>query len=293
MATAAKKTAPAAKTPPPAAKKAAANAVAVKPKNEVVAHGGDFSAMAGQGMQGMTKDDLAIPFLVILQGNSPQVKRSDGAYIEGAAEGMLFNTVTKEVIDPDATTVLLTACAYSRAFVEWKVREAGGGFVREHSVPNGLELLATCVKDDKNRDILESGNQLNDTRTFYVVLMDEGGSPSPAIISMTSTQIKKAKQWNQQMNMLKLKNAEGRTYTPPMFASQWLVKTVPESNEKGSWMGWAFEHAGYFESATDPGFVFCYDFSKSVAQGAVKADHARAAEAGASGPAGGDDEIPF
>lgn len=257
--------------------KSAKTAVATKAEHPV-ALAGDFSSMAGQGFDNLSRDDLAIPFLTILQSNSPQVKRSDGAYIDGAQEGMLLNTVSKALLDTQSAPVTLVACAYSRAFVEWRTREKGGGYVAEHNEAQGEALLRTCERDEKGRDILPNGNQLNDTRTFYVLVVDADGVPSPAVLTMTSTQIRKSKQWLMQQNMLKLKSADGRAYTPPMFASKWHVKTVAESNEKGSWFGWAFEHAGYFKTTDDPVFQAAMELAKSVKTGATKANHAAAAD---------------
>lgn len=254
-----------------------------------------FSGFAGQGFAGLSKDDLAIPFLVILQSNSPQCKRSDGAYIEGAAEGMLYNSVTKEVYDPVKKPFVVIPCAYDRNFVEWKIRENGGGFVRQMSVEAGLAMQSECMRDDKNRDINKAGNQLNDTRSFFVLIYDEEeGTMSPALISQTSTQIKKAKQWLMQQNLLKLRGPNG-PYTPPMFASKWRITTVPESNERGSWMGWAFEHVGYLKGPKDPAFLEAQKLAEAVAKGTAKADYERAAETGTAPgqPGGDDDHIPF
>lgn len=249
--------------------------VAVAAKTAVVpSTQADFGSHAGAGFEQTGKDDFAIPFIGILQGLSPEVKRSEGAYIEGAQEGMLVNTVTKQVIDTEKGPLTVIPCAYQRAFVEWRVREKGGGFVSESAVAPDVPL----TRDDKGRDILPNGNQLNDTRTFYVLVVDEEmGSVTPAVLSMTSTQIKKAKQWLMQQNLLKL-TSNGKAYTPPMFASKWLVETVPESNEKGSWYGWKFTHGGYLAGQSDPLFVAALDFHKAVSSGATKADMRQTAD---------------
>ena len=247
----------------------------------------DFGGEAGAGFENMSADDYAIPFLQILQGLSPQVKRSDGAYIEGAQEGMLVNTVTRELIDTENRRLVVIPAAYRHTWVEWRVREKGGGFVREHTAQPNVETK----RDDKSREIMPNGNQLNDTRTFYVLVLDEAtGVTTPAVLSMTSTQIKKAKQWVMQQNLLKLVGANG-PYTPPMFASKWLVTTVPESNEKGSWYGWKFEHAGYLKGPQDPTFIAARDFHKAVSSGEVKADMSKSTDdtegAGKGGKGGG------
>ena len=57
----------------------------------------EMEADAGDGRQGITTKDLAIPFLRILQKMSPQLSKRDGAYIEGAEE---------ELLDPDLAPAL-------------------------------------------------------------------------------------------------------------------------------------------------------------------------------------------
>jgi hypothetical protein len=282
-------------TQPANAPEASANAIVTPKPNgaALTTAADDFSGFAGEGFQGATKDDLAIPFLTILQSGSPQVKRSEGEYIEGAAEGMLFNSVTKELYDPIKTPLYVIPCAYDRFFIEWRIRENGGGFKGQHSVEEGERLLEKSMRDDKNRDIIESGNQLNDTRTFFVMVFNEAeGYATPALITMTSTQIKKSKSWYMQQNMLKLKGPNG-PYTPPMYASKWRVTTVPESNEKGSWMGWAFTHAGYLKGPQDPIFIEAQKFAKSVKSGAVKPDFEKAPDMGREPGADNDDDIPY
>lgn len=249
-----------------------------------------FSDFAGQGLEDLSKDDLAIPFLTILQSGSPQVKRSDGQYVEGAAEGMLFNTVTKEVIDPIKDPVIVVAAAYERHYVEWRIRENGGGFIKQH--PADPAIQAPCIRDEKSRDILPNGNQLNDTRTFYVMVIKDG-MPSPAVITMTSTQIRKAKQWLMQQSLLKLKRADGTSYTPPMFAAKWRLTTVPESNDRGSWMGWKFENEGYLAGPKDPVFVTAMDFHKSIAAGTVQVDLSKQAGEADTVSSVDDTDIPF
>lgn len=73
-----------------------------------------FEGDAGGGMEGTDFDSFAVPFLVVLQSMSPQCKKSDGAYIEGAEEGMIFNTASGEVFDGEEG-VMLVPFAYRRA----------------------------------------------------------------------------------------------------------------------------------------------------------------------------------
>jgi hypothetical protein len=265
--------------------------------SHAVATTGDFSEFAGDGFGGTSIDDYAIPFITILQSGSPQTKRNDPRYIEGAQEGDLFNNVTQKVFN-GRDGLVLVPCAYKKSFVEWVTREAGGGYVAEY--PAESTLIDQTKRDEKNRSILPNGNQLNDTRSFYVLVLDPEGFGTPAVLSMTSTQLKAAKQWLTQMNMLRLKAGE-RVYAPPMYASKWLATTVGQSNEKGSWSGWHFEHMGYLNGPSDPVFVDAKRMAEDVAKGRLKANMAAAEHtesgattaAGAGAPAGDDSDIPF
>lgn len=74
--------------------------VNVKSNSEVAT--GDISAdliikSAGRGLENVTNDDITIPRLAIVQAGSPQRKKKDEKYIEGAEEGNIFNTVTNQL----------------------------------------------------------------------------------------------------------------------------------------------------------------------------------------------------
>jgi hypothetical protein len=79
----------------------------------------NFATDAGKGLEGTTKSDFAIPFLSMLQSNSPQVET-----LKGAKAGMLVNTITNELFDE----AIVIPCAYQRRFVRWAPRSAGGGY---------------------------------------------------------------------------------------------------------------------------------------------------------------------
>ena len=66
-----------------------------------------FEDDAGFGFEEVTSSDLQIPFLRIIQALSPQLKKSDAAFIEGAGQGDIFNTVTNKVWDADEGVIVL------------------------------------------------------------------------------------------------------------------------------------------------------------------------------------------
>lgn len=249
------------------------------------AQGGALAAMFeeehGSGFENTDEQSFAIPFLIILQSGSPQCKRSDGAYVKGAEEGMLFNTVTGEVYDGDEG-VRVIPCYYKRTFIEWAPRDSGGGFKGEH-LPSD-PIVSTIQRTDKG-DVLPNGNLLVDTRTHYVLIIKEDGSFQPAVVAMSSTQVKKSRQWMSKMDGIKFKNAAGQLYTPPMFSHSYQLSTTPESNDQGSWFGWKVGGAQLIE---DPQlFAAAKEFKRAISAGEVREQQP------AEQTPSNDDDIPY
>lgn len=197
-----------------------------------------FEEEEGGGFEDADAASFAIPFLMILQSGSPQVKKSDGAYIDGAMEGMLLDTVSQQAIDGEEGITAIP-CHYRRAYVEWVDRDKGGGFVKEHTVAEGEKILPTCQRDDKNNDVMPNGNHLVDTRYHYILLMKADGIPKPIVVTMTSTAIKKSRRWMSMSDEIKFPRQSGvGVFTPPLFSHMYTLRTVPETKDQYSWFNW-------------------------------------------------------
>ena len=55
----------------------------------------EITATAGEGTS-YDSSEMQIPFVRIIQALSPQIKKKDPMYIEGADQGDAFNTVTSQ-----------------------------------------------------------------------------------------------------------------------------------------------------------------------------------------------------
>lgn len=248
----------------------------VKPEvnaTAVAAMQAQFADDANAGFEEAGATAYAIPFLQTLQSGSPQCKKSDGAYIKGAEEGMFYNTVAQEVFSGEDGLIVIP-CHYTQRFIEWKTRESGGGFVGEH-LPTD-PLVGTTVKDDKGRDILPNGNTLVDTRNHYVLVVGADGSLTPALMAMSSTQSKVSRQWMSKMQGIKIKNASGAFVTAPMSSRKYKLTTVAKSNDKGSWFVPNVELAGIVEDVAE--YQAAADFRNAVRSGEAKVKHAAEGE---------------
>jgi hypothetical protein len=212
-------------------------AVAKKEKAELMIMD-DIEQDAGLGFEEADNEAYSIPFLRVLQKGSPQVDPDDGAYMEGAKPGALFNTATNELYDGE-NGVLVIPVMYTRRYLEWTPKESGGGLAGQHTADD--PIVKETTRDEKFRDVLPNGNYLVDTRNHYVLIVNEDGSFEPAVVTMSSTQLKKSRRWMTMMNNLKMTRSDGTMFTPPMFSHQYKLSTVPESNDKGTWRGWKVE----------------------------------------------------
>lgn len=220
---------------------------------------------AGAGVESFTQDDLAIPFLQILQKGSPQIDEDhpDHAQWEhlGAKIGQFFNTVNLELADD----VMLIPCGYLACFVEWKDRATGGGgWVGQHPIDSAL--IETCKRNDKNQDVLPNGNIMMLTHYHYCLIVNETAY-TPVVISMTSTQLKKSRRWNSNLSTMRVEGQNG-SFTPPIFSHLWGLSTVAESNDKGNWRGFRVELIGPVQDIN--AYAAAKEFFKIVESGAAR-----------------------
>lgn len=190
----------------------------------------DYGAQAGAGFDNQTTDDIAVPFIAILQALSPEVSGPAGEKIKGASAGMLMNTVTKEMFDGE-TGIIIQPCDTAQKYVEWKPDQ--GGFVAQHDLDS--PVVKAAIADSKNwgKYKTPAGNDL--VQTFYMAALlhrsdnlDElaEATPEPVILAFTSTKIKPY-----QSIVTRLRSFSNKV---PLFAHRLRVTTVSQTFTKGT-----------------------------------------------------------
>lgn len=217
-----------------------------KKKDNLPSTGHDYGEEAGAGFEKTKSSELAIPFLGVLQSNSPQVEDNSP---EGSKAGMLYNTVTRELIDPKDGGVVFLPCHYDTAYVEWVPRDSGGGFVGLHDAESDVVRQAIADNDGKAYGKLKVGdNDLVETYYVYGLIMDDAGkeSASFAVLSFSSTKIKPYRDWLTAMFTIKGK--------PPIFANRARLKTVKQKNDKGTFFNFQIDplNQTWVKSLIDP-----------------------------------------
>lgn len=193
----------------------------------------ELQESAGQGFENVSMRDVAIPFLTILQSNSPQVKKGP-ARIEGAEEGDVFHTVQQRALKTDKEEFRVVLCGFQKRWVEWVDRDSGGGFVMSHLTD---DILKKCTKNDKGKDVLPNGHLIVETAYHYVIFIHPDGTFEQAVIGMSSTALKKSRRWMSQLMSIQIEN-NGKKFNPPMYAHSWSMKTTMETKDTNTWFNW-------------------------------------------------------
>ena len=226
---------------------------------------------AGAGLESMTKEDMLIPRLTILQQMSDQVNKRHGEYIDGAEPGMIMENVSKSALDGEVG-VTIVPISYRRAHIEWKADR--GGLVADHGPDSSC--LENCTRGGRGEYLTDEGNEIVPTGEYFVFIVDENGF-TPALLSMAKSQLKKARQWNSMMNRLMIQVGDKKV-NPAMFWTSYQLTTVPEENDQGSWFGWSIKmkhdaQSGGIINNHPQGkeiYLAARDFKSQVAAGEVK-----------------------
>jgi hypothetical protein len=221
----------------------------------------------------MTADDMLIPRIKILQAQSPEVNKADAAHVKGAEAGMIYDNVSGICYDGEQG-ITVVPVSYRKTFIEWTDERK---LVKDH----GLQptILESCVEDDKGKLRTPDGNALVLTAEYFVYMVDEEGNYSPALLSMSSSGIKKSKKWNSMINRLQIPHPSGKgTMNPAMFWTAYTITSVPEQNDMGSWFNWEVsmkfdaKSGGVIENVDSGQSIYleAREFRKNIQSGEVK-----------------------
>lgn len=243
---------------------------------------------AGAGTSN-SADDNVLPFLSLLQDMTPQAKKRDALYVEGAEPGFMLNKATRKLfdthlpVDEQTSPLIVQPCAFHRCVNEWVPRDQGGGFIARHEILPGEKIDDTMKRlggkqvkdprDSKGEKLiwrLENGHDLIDTRYQYVNVLDEDGNVvGPAVMSFSSTGHTPARQW---MTLQRNAKLAGRVEPAPSWFKKYRVRSIPRENESGDFFVLTIDDLG------DDGWIRDarvraqgLELNKAFSAGAVKA----------------------
>ena len=260
----------------------------------------DYGQYAGQGTDDFSQQERGVPFLKILQAQSPEVMGPKGQ-IEGARAGMFLNTGTEELHD----TITIVPVCRIHAIQEWRPRNQGGGLVKQTVMQKGDDYPnfykeAMKQAEDEGRDFGDfwtgepnKSNQLSECYQLFAVALDEDQNPTGMIVvPFSSTAIGAyRKRISRRIGQLR--------GNPPMFAFPLVLSTEQQTNDKGSWYNYVIDFPvenNPLKSALDPqsaAFQAGAELFELVKGGHVAADQQGAERARGMGEAAEGDSSAF
>lgn len=193
-----------------------------------------YSDVVGGGFEGVSVDDVAIPYLRVLQALSGEVK-DKAKKVPGAEAGDIYLSAIGRLYKGEEG-VRVVPCAFQKRYIERLFGVTGGsGFIASHS--DRAVLTGTTRSADGRFDMLPNGNHIVETAYHYVIIND-GGDYIRAVISFSSTQRKKSRAWLAMMGSIKWEIKAGLKTTPPSFSHQYLLTSGEESKGDNDWWGW-------------------------------------------------------
>ncbi|MCI0558843.1 MAG: hypothetical protein MN733_10125, partial [Nitrososphaera sp.] len=191
-----------------------------------------YDDVQGGGFEGVKVEDIAIPYLRILQALSGEVKKGS-KQVPGAEVGDIYLSALDRLYKDGVSVV---PCSFSKRYIERVVGVTGSsGYVATHT--DGAIMARTVRSADGKYDMLENGNHVVETAYHYVIIAT-GGENIRAVISFASTQRKKSRAWLATMGAVRWEKANGAKWTPPSFANAYLLTSGEESRDQNTWYGW-------------------------------------------------------
>lgn len=190
-----------------------------------------------EGFDQMDRSDVILPRLSICQSMSPQRKRSNPGYIDGLADGDIFNSVSSKIYGETVDIVPLQMSKSRIFFVP--IEEGGGIKCQSPNAVDGGRLAPKCDTCPHSK-FDEESRERPDCDLFYnypvLVLPDR----EPAIFSLKGSGVKVAKKWNARMQLLG---------DLPMFAGVYKVKVVEETANSNTFFSPVITFARYTNEA--------------------------------------------
>ncbi len=226
-----------------------------------------FDQFAGAGLENVTKDDVLIPRLTLLQALSPQLNKKKPEFIEGSSIGDICDVGTGEIF---AGEVHFLPVHFTKVWIEWAPRESGKGLIAIH---NTADCLDGCTENDRGQMVNAAGNYIADTAQFFGFNLT--ADRRKCFLSFTTTQLRKARKWNTLAMSEKVRRSDGSEYTPPLFYRTYLLGSAEESNSQGDWAGWTINRGPKLQELEGWQNLFkeATEFREQLIRGEVRGDN--------------------
>jgi|TARA_R100001015_G_C4620176_1_gene177063 hypothetical protein len=226
--------------------------------------------MAGAGLETVTVDDLPQPRLKVLQAISPEVAGGkDRKAVEGAKAGLIYNNTTDSCYPEEGIDVIV--CGYEKTWVEWQERGTGGPGA-PINVFTPTNKPTDSVRGDDGKFRLPSGNYIEETANFYMLILNQGPTPEAVVMSLSKTGLKVARNWAYSLKNEFIQNPKTKKlFLAPSYYRIYRLSTEFTDNTKGAWWALKFEKGDFLND--EKVFDTAAAFSEQVRAGKVSVDY--------------------
>ena len=228
---------------------------------------GDIDA----GTEEFDRNEVIIPTLHLMQAISPQVMKTDSAYIKGAEVGDFVNTATGKLYSGEEGIVLVPITK-RHTFIERTTKKEGDKFLIDHG--NNVELYNTAeYSETEKRNILPNGNVIVEVFEYFCFIVDEStNSFEPIVVRLKGSQRESARRWNTLMSGIRVETPKG-PQRPRIYYMSYKAKATTKSNEENTWYVPKFEN--YMSVLNFPNgeamYIAAREFAEQVSEGLVTA----------------------
>ena len=215
----------------------------------------DHVGQTRRGSEGVSSDDMSLPRLEIIQDLSPQRKKSDPAYIDGAEEGMAFNSASNILYSASVTVI---SCYFRKEYLLWKDRKAGGGFGGSYNTESEAEDALSRLEDSEKWTI-------NDTQQHFCLLVHPDHTEANPHVEEVVLSLARTK-----MKMGRKLNTLVQTSGGDRFSRAYQLTVVQDQNDKGTFYSWNVKQLGFTPKHL---FALAETVYEAVKQGTKNVSH--------------------
>ena len=106
------------------------------------------------------------------------------------------------------------------------------------------EVMNNTVRGEDNKYYTNdnTGNYIEETANYFVLIIGGKGETSQAVVSMKSSQLTPSRNWNSKMKNLKIQNSKGGIfYSSDVVSFIFTLKTEKTKNGDKTWYKWKVE----------------------------------------------------
>lgn len=208
-------------------------------KNNAIVGAEDFAGLAGEGFGETTSSDFVIPRLGLLGDLSPQIKKGNAKFIQGAETGDIVDSALGEILAKgyEGETVHFLPVKRVKEVLRWKPRSAGGGLVSREPLTVRFEDFAKAngaTQNDKFEWKVANGDEYIETWNLYG--LDLGRDCMPCFAPFKKSNLKIIRPWFTKRANTKFPGTQNPL---PLLFRTVLLGSFKDSGNGNEWSNWS------------------------------------------------------